>query len=61
MAQLKKMGKKNVEKFKIAVIDTIFSPKRLSSQDVEHLRYIPATDKQAQFIMEAGSSPSHRT
>ena len=35
MAQLKKMGKKNVEKFKIAVIDTIFSPKRLSKQDVE--------------------------
>ncbi len=28
-------GKKNVEKFKIAVIDTIFSPKRLSKQDVE--------------------------
>ena len=54
MAQLKKMGKKNVEKFKIAVIDTIFSPKRLSKQDVEQLRYIPGTDDKAQFIMEAG-------
>ena len=43
MAQLKKMGKKNVEKFKIAVIDTIFSPKRLSKQDGEQLRYIPGT------------------
>lgn len=56
MAQLKKMGKKNVEKFKVAVIDTIFSPKRLSKQDVEDLRYIPTTDKQAQFIMEAGTA-----
>lgn len=56
MAQLKKMGKKNIEKFKIAVIDTIFSPKHLSRQDVEDLRYIPTTDKQAQFIMEAGTA-----
>ena len=54
MAQLKKMGKKNVEKFKIAVIDTIFSPKRLSKQDVEQLRYIPGTDNKSEFIMEAG-------
>ena len=52
--KLKKMGKKNVEKFKIAVIDTIFSPKRLSKQDVEQLRYIPGTDDKAQYIMEAG-------
>lgn len=55
MAMLKKMNKKNVEKFTVAVIDTIFSPKRLSRQDVEDLRYI-TTDKQAQFIMEAGSA-----
>ena len=41
MAMLKKMNKKNVEKFTVAVIDTIFSPKRLSRQDVEDLRYIP--------------------
>ena len=55
MAMLKKMNKKNVEKFTVAVIDTIFSPKRLSRQDVEDLRYI-TTDKQAQFIMEADSA-----
>ena len=30
MAQLKKAGKKNIEKFNIAVIDTIFSPRKLS-------------------------------
>ncbi|MDE6446352.1 MAG: hypothetical protein K2L06_05760 [Alistipes sp.] len=54
MAQLKKTGKKNVEKFKIAVIDTIFSPKVLTEADVEQLRFIPGTDNQAQYIMEAG-------
>ena len=32
MAQLKKMGKKNVEKFKIAVIDTIFSPNTVTTR-----------------------------
>ena len=52
MAQLKKAGKKNVEKFKVAVIDTIFSPKVLTKADVEQLRYIPGTE--AQYIMEAG-------
>lgn len=54
MAMLKKSGKKNIEKFKVAVIDTIFSPKRLSREAVRELRYIPATDNKAQFIMEAG-------
>lgn len=54
LAQLKKMGRKNVEQFKVAVIDTIFSPKRLSRQDVENLRYVPGTDNRTQFIMEAG-------
>lgn len=54
MAMLKKMGKKNVEKFKVAVIDTIFAPKVLSKADVEQLRYIPGTNDEAQYIMEAG-------
>lgn len=54
MAQLKKMGRKNVEQFKVAVIDTIFSPRRLSAQDVRNLRYIPGTDNKAEYIMEAG-------
>ncbi len=48
LALLKRLKKKNVEKFKVAVIDTIFSPKKLD------LRYIPGTDKQAQYILEAG-------
>ena len=54
MAMLKKSGKKNVEKFKIAVIDTIFAPKKLTREDVENFRYIPCTDNKAQFILEAG-------
>ncbi len=54
MAQLKKAGKKNVEKFKVAVIDTIFAPKVLDKEDVAQLRYIPGTGEKAQYIMEAG-------
>ena len=54
MAQLKKSGKKNIEKFKIAVIDTIFAPKKVTRQDVENFRFIPGTGNKAQFIMEAG-------
>ena len=53
MAMLKKSGRKNVQKFKVAVIDTVFAPKKLSRADVENLRYIPGTDNKAQFIMEA--------
>ena len=54
MAMLKKSGKKNIEKFKIAVIDTIFAPKKVTRQDVENFRSIPGTGNKAQFIMEAG-------
>ena len=54
MAMLKKSGKKNLEKFKIAVIDTIFAPKKVTRQDVENFRFIPGTGNKAQFIMEAG-------
>ncbi len=54
MAQLKKAGKKNVEKFTIAVIDTIFSPRKLTPEQVAELRYIPCTDNQTEFILEAG-------
>ena len=54
MAMLKKSSKKNIEKFKIAVIDTIFAPKKVTRQDVENFRFIPGTGNKAQFIMEAG-------
>ena len=54
MAQLKKAGKKNVEKFKVAVNDTIFSPNVLTKDDVEQQLYIHGTDNNAQYILEAG-------
>ena len=55
MALLKKKKQKNVEEFKIAVIDTIFAPKVLTAKDIQQLRYIPDTGNKTQFIMEAGS------
>ncbi len=54
LAMLKRAGKKNVEKFMVPAIDTIFSPKRLTAEQIRDLRYIPTTDRQALFIMEAG-------
>ena len=53
MAQLKKAGKKNVEKYSLAVIDTIFNPRKLTKEDVQNLRYIPHTDGKVEFILEA--------
>lgn len=53
MAQLKKQGKKNVETYNIAVVDTIFNPRKLTKEDIQNLRYIPHTDNKVEFIMEA--------
>ena len=53
MAQLKKSGRKNVEKFKIAVIDTIFSPKKLTPEQVKELRYIPYGNNM-EYALNAG-------
>lgn len=53
MAMLKKSGKKNVEKFKIAVIDTIFSPKKLTEKEVKEMRYIPYSNNKP-YYLEAG-------
>ena len=55
MAMLKKSGRKNVEQFTVAVIDTIFSPKKLTAADVEQFRFIPGTDDKAQFILALGA------
>ncbi|MDO4758174.1 MAG: hypothetical protein Q4A18_02795 [Rikenellaceae bacterium] len=54
LALLKRQGKKNVEKFQVSVIDTIFSPKKLTKEEIMNLRYIPTTDNKAEFILEAG-------
>ncbi len=53
MAQLKKQGLKNVEKFTMRVIDTVFGAKKLTPEQVQELRYIPGTDNQCEFILEA--------
>ncbi len=54
MAQLRLANKKNVEQFTVAVIDTIFSPKKLSVAEVEELRYVPTTNNYVEFILQAG-------
>ena len=54
MAQLKKSGKKNIEKYNLAVIDTIFNPRKLTAEQVNDLRFIPHTDGKVQFILQAG-------
>ncbi len=54
MAELKRRGEKNVEKYFVAVIDTVFAPKKLSPAEVKQLRYIPSTDSKTEFILNAG-------
>lgn len=52
MAQLKRLKKKNIETFTFSVKDSLF--KHLTNEDVRDLRYIPFTDNQTEFILEAG-------
>lgn len=52
MAQLKRLKKKNIETFTFSVKDSLF--KHLSEKDVRDMRYIPFTDNQTEFILEAG-------
>lgn len=52
MAQLKRLKKKNIETFTFSVKDSLF--KHLTNEGVRNLRYIPFTDNQTEFILEAG-------
>lgn len=45
LALLKKAKKKNVEKFTVKAIDTLFGAKKLTPAQVQELRYIPFSDK----------------
>ncbi|MFI3319842.1 MAG: hypothetical protein SNH01_03145 [Rikenellaceae bacterium] len=54
MAELMKAKKKNVEKFNVAVLDTVFAPKKLTPAQVKELRYIPLTDNKVEYILNAG-------
>ena len=50
MARLKRLKKKNVEKFTYSVKDSLF--KHLSDEDIQNLRYIPYSDNK-EFYLEA--------
>ncbi len=52
MAKLKRMRKKNVEKFTYSVKDSMF--KHLTPEQVANLRYIPFTDNKTEFLLDAG-------
>ena len=52
MARLKKLRKKNIEKFTYSVKDSLF--KHLSDEDIVNLRYIPYTDNKTEFLLDAG-------
>ena len=58
MARLKRLRKKNIEEFKVAVIDTIFDEKnlvrQLTEKEVYELRFVPGTNNQVQYTMNAG-------
>ena len=53
LALLKKAGKKNIEKFTMPAIDTVFGAKKLTPDQVKELRYVPFTHHQREFILEA--------
>ncbi|MBR5454554.1 MAG: hypothetical protein IKV60_02030, partial [Rikenellaceae bacterium] len=54
MARLKAKQIKNIEKFKVAVIDTVFGEKKLTAEQVRNLRFIPFAAEGTEFIMDAG-------
>lgn len=59
LARLKKLRKKNVEKFTVKAIDTVFGAKKLTPEQVQQLRYIPYSAQAnngevKEFLMGAG-------
>ncbi|MFI3259295.1 MAG: hypothetical protein R3Y16_04285 [Rikenellaceae bacterium] len=54
MANLLRSGRKNVESFYVAVIDTVFSPRKLSVADIKNLRYVPTKEGQTEYTLAAG-------
>ena len=52
MARLKKLRKKNIEKFTYSIKDSLF--KHLSDEDIVNLRYIPYTNNKTEFLLDAG-------
>ncbi len=59
LAKLKKARKKNIEKFTVKAIDTVFGAKKLTPAQIEQLRYVPFSAQAnggevKEFIMGAG-------
>jgi hypothetical protein len=53
MAELKRLKKQNVEKFTMAVRDTIFSPRKLSNEQISNIKFIPYAQEGTQYILNA--------
>ncbi|MDR1670958.1 MAG: hypothetical protein LBR57_00380 [Alistipes sp.] len=53
MAMLKRSGRQNIQKFSMPARDTIFSPKRLTTQQIENMKFIPYAQEGTQFILNA--------
>ncbi len=53
MAMLKRSGRQNVEQFSMAVRDTIFSPRRLTNQQIEDMKFIPYAEPGTEYILNA--------
>ncbi len=47
-------GLVKTEKFKRAVVDTVFAPKRLTAQQVRDLKLIPYAEQGTEYILRAG-------
>ncbi|MFI3286527.1 MAG: hypothetical protein R3Y08_07730 [Rikenellaceae bacterium] len=55
LAQKRDKNLKNIEEFKVAVIDTVFAPRKLTVDQVKALRFIPGTGDQTEFMIAAGA------
>ncbi len=53
MVALRRSGRQNVEQFKMAVRDTIFSPRKLNDQQIRDLQYIPYAQDGTKYLLEA--------
>ena len=55
LAKLKKAGKKNIEKYNLAVIDTIFNPRKLTKEQVKKIAETKMPDLNAGSLEAAMS------
>ena len=53
LAELKRLKRPNSVKFAMAVRDTIFSPRRLSNQQIQELKFVPYAQPGTEYILNA--------